>query len=82
MIYPTVHLNGTSRNQLVEQYTSAYIALGDAVRVMCDNGPNGRDYYLQGPDAITTALAEHSARVDKIREVMAELMAIAERVAA
>jgi hypothetical protein len=78
MIFPTVHLNGTSRNDLLEQYREMLQAVSSAIRIMNANGPNGRDYYPQGPDAITRATEEHHARTKKLIEVQAELNELCE----
>ena len=80
MIMPTVHLNGTSQNDLLEGWLKISHALGDALKAMYNEGPNGRDYY-QVPGAFTQAVAEHGARVEKIKAVKAEIDAIVEHVA-
>jgi hypothetical protein len=80
VLFPTVHLNGRSRNQLVGHCNDAYNALDKALRILIEAAPNARD-YPQGSNAFVfkAAVAEHTARVQKIREVMPELMAIVER---
>jgi hypothetical protein len=40
-------------------------------------GPNGRDYYVQGPLAFTVARDEHVVRLTKITEVIREIEALA-----
>jgi hypothetical protein len=77
---PTVHLNGTSRDDLVEQIALAIHALHEAGRALAGTCPNGRDYYTQGPAAISKALEEHEARMRKVREVIAELETIGEAI--
>jgi hypothetical protein len=80
VLFPTVHLNGRSRNQLVGHCNDAYNALGSALRILIEASPNARD-YPQGSDAFIfkAAVAEHTARVQKIRGAMTELMAIVEK---
>lgn len=80
MIYPTIHRNGTSKRELIDQLCSAGNAVDDAIRSLCDCAPNGRDYYPQGNGAITKADAEHRARIQKLRDVHAELMDLAEHI--
>lgn len=80
MITPTIHLNGTSRETLLAQATNATEALTDAIEAMRAMAPNGRDYYPQGDNAIRAAIQEHSARIVKLNEVHAEVMAIAEAI--
>lgn len=77
---PTIHMNGTSRDALFDETANALGALRDALRAMGDAGPNARDYYPQGEGAFTEARNEHEARIRKVREVMAELEAIAEAI--
>jgi hypothetical protein len=79
MIHPTIHLNGTSRNELLEQWGNAYHALADARKALYDAQPNGRDYYPQGPDAITAATVDHIARLEAIESVMDEIDALREK---
>ncbi len=79
--FPTVHMNGTSQQELLEQYLSACKALRDALGTMASIYPNARDYSPQGPDAIHVAMAEHSNRMAKLRSVLAEVEQLAEHVA-
>ena len=72
MITPTVHLGGTSRQDLLDQFMEAGHALSLALSKMQDACPNGRDYYLQGPDALSMAMQAHASRVARVQSVMAE----------
>jgi len=56
MIIPTVHLNGTSGQDLLEQQQAILDALRAVREAMMAATPNGRDYYPQGEDAIGEAL--------------------------
>ena len=69
MIIPTIHMNGTSREALIEQYSVAGNTVMSAMRAMDEASPNGRDYYVQGPGAIGDAQRQHDAQVAKLREV-------------
>ncbi len=80
MLIPTVHLNGTAGEDLLDQYGSAIEAVREAIDAVCDTGPNARDYYVQGPDAGLAAQREHKARVAALKRVRDELTAIAEGV--
>lgn len=75
---PTIHLNGTSREALLEGYVTAISAVNDAMAKLAAAAPNGRDYYPQGTGALTEAQQEHEARAAKLRSVAAELQEIAE----
>jgi len=74
---PTIHLNGTSREALLDQVTEAAQAVYAALGKVCDAAPNARDYYPQGPEAFTAARDQHDARCDKLREVFNELQELA-----
>jgi hypothetical protein len=73
---PTIHLNGTAAGDLIGQLEAASRALVVAIDRLCEAGPNGRDYYPQGPDAFSTARREHSARVLKLHAINADLLTI------
>lgn len=59
LVYPTVHLNGTSKDALVDQLIAVTDALGDAQRKLDDANPNGRDYVKPSKFTIQDALAQH-----------------------
>lgn len=77
---PTVHLNGTSKKELVEQLMTAHTALGEAYSALQAAAPNGRDYYPQGPGAIQLALREHGERLQALQKIRDELVVIFEHV--
>jgi len=70
---PSVHLNGTSRNELRDQVIDAWMAIEDALKKLNAAWPNGRDYYVQGPDALTTATMEWRDRAQRLASVRDEL---------
>lgn len=70
---PTVHLNGTSAESLMEGYESAARKLGEAFDAVAATAPNARDYYVQGDSAYERARSEHADRVTKLRELMEEI---------
>jgi len=78
--FPLVHLNGTSRASLLEQYDQARRAVSGARRVVEAVSPNLRDYYPlpDGEAAYKRALAEHLSRVERLVAVAEELGAICE----
>ena len=73
---PTVHLNGTSKKELMQQYLDAIRALKNARDIMQQGGPHGRDYYVQGNEATQVAIAQHRVRLQKVNDVIAELETI------
>lgn len=80
MITPTIHLNGTSGTDLMSQTTDAMIALSDAIKALQAAGPHGRDYYVQGDTAFRQAHEEYGARIEKLYEVQADLVAISQSI--
>lgn len=77
---PTVHLNGTAAQDLIDPLLTATKALRAAMRALDETQPNSRDYYLQGEDAFQQAVREYDARARRIREVSDELYVIVEAV--
>lgn len=71
MTYPTIHLNGTSLKELIQQTNDASMALQVAIKVLADMSPHGRDYYPQGPDAHAAALSQHRDAMTCVREALA-----------
>ena len=47
MMIPTIHLNGTSRDALLSELESAYIAMQSAIKALSAVTVHGRDYYVQ-----------------------------------
>lgn len=68
--FPTVHLNGTSREDLLEAIEQAYLAVSEAQSKLAQTAPNARDYYPQReyPQSFHTAQDEHSARMQKLAD--------------
>lgn len=77
MQIPTIHSNGTSAQELIKQLREAYAALGTACDKLKEATPHGRDYYPQGPNAITAARDEHFTRLRKVEQVREEVLEIA-----
>ena len=79
---PTMHMNGTSRQELIDQLCTAGEALRLAIDALQSACPNGRDYYPQGRDATQEALRQHANRLHNLTAVRAELYEIAEAISA
>lgn len=75
---PTIHLNGTAREELLSQLCDAITAIMAAMDTLAKACPNGRDYYPQGPDAIQEALRQHANRLHNLKAVLDELNEIGE----
>jgi hypothetical protein len=79
MMKPTIHINGTPRNDLFDNYVTAMLAVEAAIDALTQHtAPNGRDYYPQGDHALRQAQAEHQARLQALNAVSLELHALAE----
>jgi hypothetical protein len=77
MIKPTVHMNGTSGGMLLEGFLDCCRKVREAVEMLERNGPNARDYYLQGDDAYGQASREHAARINRLLAVAVDLEELA-----
>ena len=66
---PTVHLNGTSGQDLRREYQTAHRAVKFAIDSLCEATCNGRDYYPQKAGAYSQAYAERQAALCKLRDV-------------
>jgi hypothetical protein len=72
MMTPTIHLNGTSKEVLMEQVLDALNGLRGALNAMEAAAPNARDYYPQLDRAFERARKEHEERCMRVRKVMEE----------
>lgn len=77
---PTIHLNGTSRDDLLNEIDNAYHLLNDAYDALKRTAPNSRDYYPQGANAMAAAEREHMGRMLKVDDVRRELQQLAEAI--
>lgn len=75
LVAPHVHLNGTSKAELLEQLENIYTALGEAYDAVKRSAPNGRDYYPLPPDAMEAAREQHVRRLTVIDSLRNELVA-------
>ena len=78
---PTIHLNGTSRDELLRQVQDAGQAVFQARDALAKASPNARDYYPQGKHAYPAARAEHDRRARALLAVEEELSQLAEAIA-
>ena len=73
---PSIHMNGTSRGDLLEGYRAAFLAVRDASEAIAKAAPHLRDYYPQGDNAGRLAIEQHRARLQKLAEIESELETI------
>ena len=76
MMKPTIHMNGTSSQELSRQLEGVYSACQTLIDALCESRPNGRDYYTQGCDALNTAAAEHQVRIDVVIKIQEDVLEI------
>jgi hypothetical protein len=84
MQFPQINNNGTAPSDLLEGYLTVKRYLGHALTALGEIAPHGRDYQtLPEPErtfAYGRAIDEHSSRVLKIRQLIAEFDTLAEHV--
>jgi hypothetical protein len=66
--FPTLHLNGTSRTNLRDEYATAYDAIEKAIDALAAATLNGRDYYPQAEGAYYQARSERDTALDQLRK--------------
>ena len=77
MTFPTIHMNGTNPDDLLEGYRTALDALTEAQDALAKCGPNGRDYYPQGAEAMSLAQADHWKRRETLTAIHDEVQELA-----
>lgn len=79
LMIPSVHLNGTSKRELLEQLEHAHLAVSKAMIELTKAAPNARDYYVKADtQAFNKAMDQHCARMKSLKSVLDELEEIAE----
>ncbi len=80
---PTIHLNGSSPDSLMESLREAATAVHGAMEALGACSPHGRDYYVQmDSNALEIATQQHRMRVLKLQSVYDELVAVWEKIQA
>ena len=80
LVTPSVHLNGTGRQELLDQYQSAIDDLRKAIDAVAKSAPHARDYYVQSSTAIVLAMRQHAERLQALDTVLQQLNTLAEAV--
>ena len=73
MILPTLNINGSSADDLIQPRRDAYDALQAAIKALQQVTPNGRDYAHN--DQCVADRQAHYARIKAIHTIAAELVA-------
>lgn len=73
---PSIHLNGTGKDELVRQLSEAHQRLQKAREALALTAPHMRDYYVQlaADHNYRRARNQHEARLQKIDDVMTDLL--------
>src|SRR5262245_6298895 len=74
---PTVHLNGTAKESLLEALVNAMEKVREAEDAVRQTHPHGRDYYVQEGDPTQKAISQYVRRMAALANVYDELTAIA-----
>ena len=80
---PSVHLGGTSKEELMRQYLQANTQIREAIEALQQATPHGRDYVLtahQSHDRLQAALEQHRWRVKLLEQVQRELEYLIEQI--
>jgi len=67
--FPTKSLNGSSMDTLAKDHSKAYHALEEALRLIVEVAPHGRD-YIGREEVYQAARAEHDEQLRSIRKLI------------
>lgn len=79
---PTIHMNGTSAEELRDGYAAACDALNTALEALQAARPNRRDYHTRAPEVWAAASKEHERRMHRLADTKHELITLHEHCAA
>ena len=74
VVTPIIHLNGNSKQSLLDALKEAYRAVRAAMDALRQCAPNGRNFYPE-PGRLQRAEAQHRARQEHLQAVYASLEA-------
>lgn len=74
MIRPTLNINGSSADDLIQPRIAAYDALRDAIKALQEVTPNGRDYPGDNDQCVVDRQA-HYDRLAAITAIATEIVA-------
>jgi hypothetical protein len=74
MIRPTLNINGSSADDLIQPRIAAYDALQAAIKALQQVTPNGRDYPGDN-DACVADRDKHYGRLSALHAIAAEIIA-------
>ncbi len=74
--FPVVHLNGSGKANLREQFDTAVSLLEQASSALRLARPHARDYYPDGDAAYYVANDQHQARINAVENILDEMVQI------
>lgn len=78
VIAPTLNINGTAPEQLLEGYEKAFRALREVNAAMREIAPHGRDYQtVTDSDVYEKAREEHALRIVALNKIEREIIELA-----
>lgn len=77
---PTVHMNGTGKEDLVLQMENVYQTINATIDAMCLSRPHGRDYYTQGDNALQVAQKQWEVRMDSLLKIKEDVTGIVTKI--
>ena len=77
---PHINLNGSSKNDLLEQYQQAYLAACKSIDMLRLCAPHGRDYQSLPVEAYETARAQHRLRMESAHKIANDILDIVEQI--
>lgn len=80
LIAPTLNLNGTSAEALMQDYSIVMAALREAEELLRRTRPHGRDFQTAPPGAEAIAKRQHEARITAVARCYSEIEEIALKV--
>jgi len=74
MITPTLNLNGSSADDLIQPRRDAYYAIQAAIKALQQVTPNGRDYPGDNDQCVTDR-GSHYIRLNALHKIASEIVA-------
>ena len=76
MMVPRIHLNGNSKESLLEELREAHHAINAAIVALKNVTIHGRNYYPISDNAYSQARAEHDVRLQRLQDIIDEIRSL------
>ncbi len=77
LVVPCVNINGTSKDDLVNQLQTAYMACETLMNALAAAAPHGRDYQTVSQELYLDARRQHDQRMRVVKQMQVELIDLA-----